>query len=73
MHGILSDNDHPPMKRRRFFGYLLAGAAGGLFIGTVMRRLTGRKKSAGDPKGPVRISVNPLAVPRRKEGSKLHV
>jgi len=73
MDEILRDNDHPPMKRRRFVGYLLAGAAGGLFVGTALRRWLGRKKRTNEQREPVRISVNPLAVPRTKEGSKCNV
>ncbi|MEK6754819.1 MAG: hypothetical protein AABZ02_01570 [Bacteroidota bacterium] len=62
-----------PMKRRSFFGYLVASVAGGFFVGSVIRRILSTKASPSHQDQPIRISTNPLAVPRTKEGSKSHV
>lgn len=52
-----------PMKRRRFFITLVAGAAGMVGL-RHLRFLTRTVRPPQDPK--VTVSINPLAVPRDK-------
>jgi hypothetical protein len=60
-------------ERRAFFGQLLATVGGGVLAGSFLRGLLGLHKRALNREQPVRITANPLAVPRTKEGSKSNV
>lgn len=59
--------------RRAFFGQLLTAVGGGLLGGSVLQRLFSSRKQARENERPASISINPLAVPRSKEGSKSNV
>ena len=61
------------MKRRSFFGFVVAGLAGGYFGGRLIGQLFSRKPVTPDKKEPIRISINRLAVPRKKESSNANV
>ena len=73
MNSTNTDINPSPMKRRSFFGYLVTSVAGGFFVGSVIRRILSTKARTSHQDQPIRISTNPLAVPRTKEGSKSHV
>ncbi|MGA3244343.1 MAG: hypothetical protein ABSE41_06995 [Bacteroidota bacterium] len=60
-------------QRRAFFGQLLAAVGGGVLGGSILQKLFGSRKQAREKERPVNISINPLAVPRSKEGSKSNV
>ena len=60
-------------ERRAFFGQLFATIGGGILAGSFLRGLLGSHKRASNQEHPVSISANPLAVPRKKEGSTSHV
>jgi hypothetical protein len=63
----------PGSPRRAFFGQLLAAVGGGLLGGSILQKLFGSRTQAREKDRPVNISINPLAVPRSKEGSKSNV
>jgi predicted glycosyltransferase len=62
---------HPP--RRAFFGRLLVTVGGGLIGGSLLEKLFSSRIQASKQERPINISINPLAVPRTKEGSKSNV
>jgi hypothetical protein len=57
-------------QRRAFFGQVLLAIGGGFAGSSLLQRLFRSGKTADDEKQPMKISINPLAVPRTKEGSK---
>jgi len=63
----------PRPPRRAFFGKLLTAVGGGLIGGSLLERLFASRTQASKQEHPINISINPLAVPRTKEGSKSHV
>ena len=60
-------------QRRAFFGQLAAVVGGGVLGGSILQKLFSSRKQARESDRPVNISINPLAVPRSKEGSKSNV
>jgi len=60
-------------QRRAFFGQLFAAVGGGFLGGSILQKLLGSRKQAPENERPINISINPLAVPRSKEGSKSNV
>ena len=60
-------------QRRAFFGQLVAIVGGGVLSGSILQKLFSSRKQAREKDRPVNISINPLAVPRSKEGSKSNV
>lgn len=60
-------------QRRAFFGQLLAVVGGGVLGGGILQKLFGSRKQEREQERPVNIRINPLAVPRSKEGSKSNV
>ncbi len=60
-------------RRRAFFRQLLIAVGGGFLGGNLMQRLFSSRKPAREDDRPVTIRINPLAVPRSKEGSKSNV
>jgi len=73
MNDEMKDRRAARPERRAFFGQLFATVGGGLLAGSFLRGLVGSRKRASNQEQPVSISVNPLAVPRTKEGSKSNV
>jgi hypothetical protein len=63
---------HRP-ERRAFFGQLLATVGGGALAGSFLRGLLQTRTKTSNQEQPVKITANPLAVPRTKEGSKSNV
>ncbi|MBF8296229.1 MAG: hypothetical protein HW389_2774 [Bacteroidetes bacterium] len=63
----------PRPPRRVFFGKLLTAVGGGLIGGSLLGKLVGPRIQATQKEHLINISVNPLAVPRTKEGSKSNV
>lgn len=63
----------PRPPRRAFFGKFLAVVGGGLVGGNLLERLFASRTQASKQEHPINISINPLAVPRTKEGSKSNV
>jgi len=63
----------PCPPRRAFFGKLLTAVGGGLVGGSLLERLFASRTQASKQEHPINISINPLAVPRTKEGSKSNV
>ena len=59
--------------RRAFFGHLLTVVGGGILGGSILQKLFGSRAHAREGDRPVNISINPLAVPRSKEGSTSNV
>lgn len=63
----------PHSPRRAFFGKLLTAVGGGLVGGSLLGRLFGLRIQAAKREHPINICINPLAVPRTKEGSRSNV
>ena len=63
----------PRPPRRAFFGKFLVAVGGGLIGGGLLERLFASRTQASKQEHPINISINPLAVPRTKEGSKSNV
>ena len=63
----------PRPPRRAFFGKLLTAVGGGLVGGSLLGNLFGPRIQAAKQEHPINISINPLAVPRTKEGSRSNV
>lgn len=61
------------MKRRSFFAFVVAGVAGGYLGRRLIGQLFSRKSATPDKKQPIKISINRLAVPRKKESSNSNV
>jgi hypothetical protein len=59
--------------RRAFFGQLLTAVGGGMLGGSLLEKLLGSRTQSPDTERPVNIRINPLAVPRSKEGSSSNV
>jgi hypothetical protein len=72
MSEISGERSPAPLKRRSFFGYLVAGLAGGFLGGGLLRGLFARKVTPLRHRQSMKISANPLAVARTKESSKSH-
>lgn len=60
-------------QRRAFFGQVFMALSGGFFGGSILQKLLNSRKRTRENEGMVKISINPLAVPRSKEGSKSNV
>ena len=73
MNDEMKERRGAPPERRAFFGQLFATIGGGILAGSFLRGLLGSHKRASNQEHAVSISVNPLAVPRTKEGSKSNV
>ncbi|MCX6135405.1 MAG: hypothetical protein NTU47_16490 [Ignavibacteriales bacterium] len=59
--------------RRVFFGQMLTAVGGGILGGSLLQKLFGSRTRDRENDRPVNISINPLAVPRSKEGSTSNV
>lgn len=59
--------------RRAFFGQMLAAVGGGMLGGSLLHKLFSSRTRDRENDRPVNISINPLAVPRSKEGSTSNV
>jgi hypothetical protein len=68
-----NDNGARRSQRRAFFGQLFTAVGGGVLGGSILQKLFSSRKQARENERPVNISINPLAVPRSKEGSKSNV
>ena len=62
------DQIPPNAPRRAFFGHVLAAVGGGILGGSILQKLFGSRTQSRKADRPVNISINPLAVPRSKEG-----
>jgi hypothetical protein len=73
MSEISGERSAAPSTRRSFFGYLAAGVIGGFLGGGLLRGLFARRSAPPRHDESMKISINPLAVPRTKESSTSHV
>ena len=59
-----------PNQRRKFFTQVLAAVGGGIIGGNLLERFLQSRNRNVEKKDRVKVSANPLAVPRSKEGSR---
>jgi hypothetical protein len=73
MNNKLKKSKEERPERRAFFRQLFSSVGGGLLTGGLLSGVLRSGKRASNRQRPVSINVNPLAVPRKKEGSKSNV
>ena len=59
----------PLLKRRNFFASILSAAAGFLVVAPAFRSLLNATRHENRVEPKIKVTINPLAVPREKKGS----